>query len=403
MRIVQINLTYNIGSTGHIVADLDDVIRRNGDESIIVCGYTNQKKDNVYSMQTLPTFLDLRKDIALSRISGRMGYRSKSETKKVIKIIEKFSPDIIHLHNIHGDYINIKMLFDYIRAKNTHVVWTLHDCWSFTGRCSHFELNNCLQWKDGCNKCPKTQFSVYPITYFRDCSKSMWKDKKALFSNLDNLTVVTPSKWLANYVKQSFLKVYPCQVINNGINLDIYKPANTVSKYLAGNNKKIILGVAASWTDRKGLADLIALDSKIDHQKYQIVVVGLNSRQMKTVPESILKIQRTNNAQELVELYTAATVLVNPTYQDNYPTVNLEALACGTKVITYKTGGSPESVPSDLGYIVNKGDQDELYEQVMEALESDKEQNKCVDYARIHFDKAMKYDEYIKLYKRVLK
>lgn len=402
MRIVQINLTYAIGSTGHIMADLSKVIESSGNESYMVCGYSNQKRVNhLHIMQTLPTIWDLRKDILISRLTGRMGYNSQRETKKMLQWLDTIQPDIVHLHNIHGNYIHLKMLFGYLKEHNIRVVWTLHDCWSFTGRCSHFELHGCDQWKTGCQHC--TQKDIYPITYFFDFSKSMWKHKKEMFTGLDHVHLVTPSVWLKKYVDQSYLSKYKCSVINNGINLNTFYPCAKRSHYVENDTRKVILGVTSSWTERKGLYDFYKLDTMIDHTKYRIVLVGLNDRQMKQLPESILGIRRTNNVQELVELYSSADVYVNPTYQDNYPTVNLEAAACGTPVVTYRTGGSPESVPAEVGVVVERGDIEQLYSSIMQILSEEKDAEAISAYAKSHFDKNKKYEEYLECYYQLMK
>lgn len=402
MRIVQINLTYNIGSTGHIMADLHQVIQSSRNESYMVCGYSNIKNvEHLHVMQTLPAIWDMRKDLLISRLTGRMGYNSQRETRKLVSWLEGIRPDIVHLHNIHGNYLHLGILFAYLKKADLPVVWTLHDCWTFTGRCSHFELHGCDQWKTGCQRC--NQKDIYPITYLFDFSKSMWKDKKELFTGLANAQLVTPSAWLKQYVDQSYLNKYDCSVINNGINLNTFYPCKKRSHYLEGDSRKVILGVTSSWTARKGLYDFYKLDAMIDHEKYRIVLVGLNERQMKELPASILGIRRTNNVQELVELYSSADVYVNPTYQDNYPTVNLEAAACGTPVVTYRTGGSPESVPAEVGLVVERGDIGQLYNSIMKILSEEKNAECRSAYAKKHFDKNQKYEEYLECYRQLMK
>lgn len=402
MRIVQINLTYNIGSTGHIMADLHQVIQTSGNESYMACGYSNSHSmENLHVMQTLPAIWDMRKDNLLARLTGRMGYNSKRETHELVSWLENVCPDIVHLHNIHGNYLNLSILFAYLKKNAIPVVWTLHDCWSFTGRCSHFERHGCEQWKTGCQRC--TQKGIYPITYFFDFSKSMWKDKKKMFTEVDHMQLVTPSAWLKQYVDQSYLNKYSCCVINNGINLNVFYPCEKRSHYLLDDERKVILGVASSWTKLKGLADFYKLDTMIDHEKYHIVLVGLNERQMKQIPDSILGIRRTNNIQELVELYSSADVYVNPTYQDNYPTVNLEAAACGTPVVTYRTGGSPESVPGEVGLVVEQGNIEMLYTGIMKILSEEKSIECRSRYAQTHFDKNQKYEEYLECYRQLIK
>lgn len=393
MNIVQINLTYQIGSTGHIVSDLDMVLEKKGHHSFIVCGYSSvRKKENIYTMQTLPAMWDIRKDILLGRITGRMGYNSKWSTIKAIQWIKEKRPDIVHLHNIHGNYINIDLLFRYLRNNGVSVIWTLHDCWAFTGRCSHFEFVGCNKWKKGCGGCPS--LDVYPISYFFDFSQKMWRDKKKNFTSLNKVQIVTPSKWLKAYVNESFLKQYPISVIPNGIDLDIFHPYQTES-----SGKNIILGVASSWSERKGLYDIYKLDEMIDRSQNQITLVGLNDRQLKKLPKTIHGIKRTNDIHELAELYSRAKVFINPTYQDNYPTVNLEAIACGVPVVTYRTGGSPESVNESVGIVVEKGNVEAMAKAVADIIGKPLFSKKiCVDYAKRNFSKEDRYKEYIKIY-----
>lgn len=355
MTIVQINLTSQIGSTGKIMYGLNEVIQENGSTSYMVAGYAKSKEiPNLYALKNWHRFWANKKDIFISRLTGKMGYRYKNRTRKLIQWIDDKKPDVIHLHNIHGDWINVKTLFKYIKSKNTPVVWTLHDCWSFTGRCAHFELFGCQKWRTGCFACKNKR--TYPITYFFDSSKKMWKDKKEWFLGVKNMTLVTPSAWLANYVKQSFLKDYPVKVIHNGIDTTTYSPQENRSKYYKGfENKFIILGVANSWSAKKGYDDMLKLDTLLDHEQYQMVMVGLNSRQLKELPKSIIGIARTTNEQELVELYSGANVLFNPTKEEVFGMVNIEAQACGTPVITYRSGGSPETVV-DVNCIFEQGD-----------------------------------------------
>lgn len=399
MNIVQINQTQNFGSTGKIMRELNSVIISHGHRGYCVCGYSYEKEADTYKMSSGNQNVQIRKNLLISRITGVMGYRQKNSTKKMLAWIDEKKPDIIHLHNIHGDWVNIFELFRYIRKKNIPIVWTLHDCWSFTGRCSHFERAKCEKWIEGCYSCKNSK--VYPKTYFFDFSKKMWNDKFLLFRGL-NIHIVTPSLWLSDYVKNSFLKEYPIKVINNGINTDIYRIINGKSKYLS-NDKKIILGVASSWSKMKGLDDFLKINELIDHSKYQIVLVGLNNKQLQIIPKNIIGIARTNNQEELVELYNSADVFVNPTYQDNFPTTNLEAAACGTVTITYRTGGSPESI-IDNRYIVDQGDIRTLVDRIIEVCEKPKYSKDDMRlFAEKKYNKYSCYEEYLRLYESIYK
>lgn len=404
MKVLQINATYNMGSTGKIMKEINDTLLDNGVESYMACAYTNDYNvPNLYCTNKGNYLVPLKKNILISRITGTMGYRYRNETKKFIEWMEIINPNIIHLHNIHGDWINIDMLFNYLKKSKKTIIWTLHDCWAFTGRCSHFELAKCEKWKKGCYNCKNK--NVYPISYFLDMSKKMWIDKKQYFSNFENMIIVTPSQWLAKYTRESFLSKYPVYVINNGINVKKYKPiSDKPLLYELIKDKYMILGVASSWSKFKGLYDFYKLDDMIDHKIYQIVLVGLTHEQLKKLPKTIIGMQRTNNEEELIKLYSYASVFVNPTYQDNFPTVNLEAISCGTPVITYNTGGSPESVlPLGLNSVLDKGDVEGIYQTILN-FEKKKFNYKDIllDYSNKNFDKKLKNKEYMELYKKVL-
>ena len=351
MKILQINSVCGIRSTGRICTDLAEVLEQNGHECKIAYGReTVPEKYRKYAVRIGCDF-DVKLHALQSRIFDNAGFGSRRATEKFIEWVKEYDPDVIHLHNIHGYYINIEVLFNYLAKADKPVVWTLHDCWTFTGHCAYYSYVKCDKWKMGCYNCP--QKKCYPSSMLLDASKKNWLKKKALFTSVKKMTLVTPSKWLANEVKQSFLGSYPIKVIPNGIDLNVFKP--TLSDFREKNGlvgKKIILGVASTWGPRKGLNDFVEL-SKILDDNYKIVLVGLSEKQKKELPDNIIKITRTNNVQELAEIYTAADILFNPTYEDNYPTVNLEAQACGTPVVTYRTGGSIESVPK--GNVVEQG------------------------------------------------
>jgi len=399
MNIVQINITYNIGSTGRIMKDLDEVIDTSGNHGYMVSAYgasNSNAMSKLYSINNSFSNTPAKINLLVSRITGMMGYRHKRETQDIIKWIESKKPDIVHLHNIHGDWINLESLFAYLQYKKIPVVWTLHDCWAFTGRCSHFENCGCEKWKTGCYQCHNKK--IYPITYFFDRSQKMWADKKKLFTSINNLTIVTPSDWLGKYVKQSFLSQYPVITIHNGIDLTTFQPrSNEEKKQKLVGNKKMILGVAGMWTERKGLYDFYKL-AELLGTDYQVVLVGLNSRQMESVPKNIIGISRTNSVIELSELYSMADYYVNMTYLDNYPTTNLEAQACGTPTITYRTGGSPESVDADC--IIDQGD----VEAVLRIIQQDGK--KTLEYYRgkalDNFGADKCFSSYLELYKSVL-
>ncbi len=343
MKILMINSVCGIGSTGRICTDLADALLQNGHEVKIAYGRGNVPDKYAKYAIRIGNELDVRMHALTSRLFDNTGFGSKRVTEHFIEWVKDYNPDVIHLHNIHGYYINIEVLFNYLAKANKRVIWTLHDCWPFTGHCVYFSAVKCDKWKSGCRNCQQKR--EYPSSIMLDRSSLNWKSKKALFTSVKDLTLITPSEWLAGLVRTSFLGKYPVVVINNGIDTNVFKPTPSDFRQKYGlQNKRVLLGVSNQWTERKGFNDFIKLASMIDDD-YRIVLVGLSQKQINILPSNIIGITRTQNTKELAEIYTAADVFFNPTYEDNYPTVNLEAQACGTPVITYFTGGSPESVP----------------------------------------------------------
>ena len=351
MKVLMINSVCGIRSTGRICTDIATELEKQGHEVKIAYGRENVPEQFQRCALRIGNDLDVRLHGIKARLFDKAGFGSKRVTEKFVEQIKNYDPDIIHLHNLHGYYINIEVLFNYLKNSAKPVVWTLHDCWAFTGHCAYFDFAGCEKWEKGCFGCP--QKKSYPSSILIDRSEKNYIQKKRLFTTLSNMTVVTPSEWLAGLAKKSYLGKYNIRVINNGIDTEVFKPTlgNFRQKYNIGS-KKIILGVAGVWDRRKGLEDFYKLSSILE-DSYQIVLVGLNEKQISALPKNIIGISSTESASELAELYSAADVFVNPTYEDNYPTVNLEAQACGTPVITYNTGGSPESV--DFNGVVTKG------------------------------------------------
>lgn len=341
MKVLMINVVCGIRSTGRICTDLATELERQGHEVKIAYGReTVPKQFQKYAVR-IGTDLEVKLHGVRARFLDDSGFGSKYATEKFIMWVKDYDPDVIHLHNIHGYYINIEILFNYLRTCGKKIIWTLHDCWSFTGHCVYFDYADCEKWKTGCHHC--IQKKEYPACIGLDQSKRHFEMKRKIFTGVSNITLVSPSQWLANLVQQSFMREYPVKVIHNGVDTNIFKPteSNLKEKYHL-EDKKIILGVAAIWDRRKGLDSFIELSRYIS-DRYQIILVGLKEEQIKKLPQNITGISRTDSPVELAALYTLADVFVNPTLEDNYPTTNLEAIACGTPVITYDTGGSMES------------------------------------------------------------
>jgi len=395
MKVLQINSVCGQGSTGRIAADIQNLLAKQGHECLFAYG-RGTAPNGIKSLR-IGTNFDNYLHAAATRIFDNHGFASTAATKEFIKEAKKYNPDLIHLHNLHGYYINVDLLFNYLQEANKPIVWTLHDCWALTGHCAHFDYIGCNKWQKGCYDCP--QKGVYPASLIFDNSERNYEKKKELFTSVANMVVVTPSKWLATIVEQSFLKSYPLQVINNGIDIDIFRHiANDFRQRYELQGKFIILGVANIWAFKKGLDDFINLAKEIDNNKFKIVMVGVNAKQLKTLPKNILGIKRTNNVLELAQIYTAADVFFNPTYEEVLGMTNLEALACGTPVITYKSGGSPECISSDSGYIIGKGE----WQRVPEVINNIKNvQYETLRNEALPFDKNKKYAEYINLYKKM--
>ena len=399
MKLLQINTVCGRGSTGRIATDIHKLLLEQGHESVIA--YGRGEAINCDNAIKIGNKIDFYNHALKTRLLDKHGFGSKKATKNFIDRIIDYNPDIIHLHNIHGYYLNIEILFNFLKEFNKPVVWTLHDCWAFTGHCAYFDYANCYKWETHCQKCPERK--SYPKSIFIDNSYSNFEKKKKLFRGLDKLTLVTPSEWLAKLVKRSFLKEYTVKVINNGIDLSVFKPSpSNFRKRYNLENKFIILGVANKWEKRKGFEYFIKL-SKLIEPDETIVMVGLSKRQLKQLPKNIIGITRTNNVQELAEIYTTADVFFNPTLEDNFPTTNLEALACGTPVITFNTGGSIEAIDSSTGYIVEKGDLQEVKQIIQRTEKEGKEKYSryCIARANDYYDKNKKFLEYIELYEKL--
>lgn len=391
MKILMINSVCGIRSTGRICTDLAVELEKQGHEVKIAFGRETVPAPFERFAVRIGSDTGVKLHAIRARAFDDMGFGSKAATRRLIDRIRQYDPDVIHLHNIHGYYLHIAVLFDYLKTCGKKIIWTLHDCWPFTGHSAYCEAAACAKWKTGCFDCPGTR--QYPQA-FTDGSQRNWRRKKALFTAVPQLTIVTPSHWLKELVGASFLREYPVKVIHNGIDTDVFHPVKSDVKEQYGlQDTRMILGVAAAWEKRKGLDDFILLAEKLRGDG-TVVLVGLSEEQEKALLQGIVSVRVGNDVKKLAALYAAADVLVNPTYEDNYPTVNLEAIACGTPVVTYDTGGSPESA-SQFGAVVAKGDIDGLKREIMR-LSADSRPNAC---DKAFFDKRTAILQYMQLYK----
>ena len=393
--LLQINVTANWGSTGKIAEDIGRLAISRGWNSVIAYGRGNPTSDS--QLIRIGNDVDMRLPGLYTRVFDNHGLASKSVTKKFIDQIKKLKPDLIHLHNIHGYYINYPELFSYLKEWGGPVVWTLHDCWIYTGHCAHYRFSGCNKWKTECHNC--RELHSYPASFVFDRSLQNHRDKKKAFLNMPNLTLVPVSEWLREEISESFMKDYRSVTIHNGINLNTFRLLKNTNK---SSSKYIILGVASVWTERKGLDEFVKL-RHILPEKFHIKLVGLNEAQIKKLPEGIEGITRTENVEQLVELYNQADVFVNPTFEDNFPTTNIEALACGTPVVTYDTGGSPEAIDSKTGVKVAYGDIEYLSKKIIYACTKHPfSSSDCRARAEQLYNKDNVFPKYLDLYESLI-
>ena len=390
MKVLMINSVCGIKSTGRIATDLADMLTEQGHTVKIAYGRESApEKYNKYAVR-IGSDWDVRLHGGIARILDNSGFGSRRATLKFIDFIKEFAPDIIHLHNLHGYYINVEILFEFLKEYNKPVVWTLHDCWAFTGHCAHFDLYKCYKWQTECGECP--QKKEYPASFLFDNSRNNYIRKKQAFQGVNKLVVVTPSQWLANLVKESFLQNYETRVINNGIDLTLFKPTDGDFRERYNlENKIIVLGVASAWGVRKGLTDFIELRKLLDG-RYEIVLVGVSEEEKKILTEGMLGITRTDSVNELAEIYTTADIFINLTYEDTFSCVNMEAQACGTYAICYETGGAKETILKEQ--VIKQGDLQGIVELIY------KYEGKRASIQPF-YDKNIAFEKYIELYEEI--
>ena len=397
MRILLINSVCGTGSTGKIIADIVNLLKKSGHEAKVLYGVGEARgvipQDAVKTANQWDYYLHN----GLSRITDHAGLYSRKATYRLIQEIKIYAPDLIHLHTLHGFYINYEILFEFLKKANIPVAWTLHDCWPFTGHCTNYSAVGCRQWQDKCIDCP--QLHRYPKCWFTGDAEKNFIRKKTAFTGLQNLVITAPSHWLADQISASFLKDYPVQVIPNGIDRSIFHPqGGDLRERYSLQGKKIVLGVANVWSKSKGTDDMILLSQILD-KTYQIVMIGLTSKQMEDLPKEIIGIQRTKNQQALAQWYSEADVFVNPTYEETFGLTTVEAQACGTPVVVYETGGCPETVTYGNGTIVPQGNLEKLKEAVVNVVCAGKHAD---SFAIKLFDKELVYQEYFHLYARII-
>lgn len=401
-KLLQIAVEGNIGSTGTIAEAIGVLVMEHGWESYIAHGrFPRPSKSQIIKIGNK---IDVLMHVMETRLFDRHGLGSRRATKVLVKQIEEIRPDIIHLHHLHGYYINIQILFDYLSQVNIPVVWTFHDCWSITGHCTNFDFVGCEKWKTECNHCPLKK--EYPASLFIDRSTKNYIQKKKLFTSVSNMTVVSVSNWLNGIVHNSFMGNIPKQVIYNGVDVNLYRPmvnSHEVKQKLNIGKGFMILGVAGIWVKKKGFFDFVELSKKIGKNNF-IVLVGLNESQMKQLPSNVIGIMRTENQQELRDLYSAADVFLNLSVEETFGLTTAEALACGTPAVVYNATACPEIVNDDTGIVVKRNDINGL----IAAIDTVKEKGKgfyssaCRARAVKYFNKEERFAEYVDLYKKMM-
>ncbi|MBQ3194481.1 MAG: glycosyltransferase [Oscillospiraceae bacterium] len=368
MKYLFINSVAGFGSTGRIAAEKCRELMKEGHECVLAFGRDRANCDDIPTVQ-IGTSLDFKLHGIRNRLLDDHGFGSKSATRKFLNWVRKYDPDVIWLHNIHGYYIHIGLLFGYLRTCGKKIIWTLHDCWAFTGHCAYFDYAGCGKWKSGCCDCP--QKGSYPASLFRDNSRSNYEKKKQLFTGIPNVTLIVPSHWLESRVKQSFLKDYPVEVVYNTINREIFRPTSGGFREKYGlEGKKVLLGVASVWDERKGLKDFLALSELLD-ETYKIVLIGLAPEQIAALPPNILGLPRTNSMEELARAYTAADIFLNPSTEETFGMTAMEARSCGTEAIVYQDTACEEIVNQFGGIAVPRG-AEHLYAAVLKLTKEEK-------------------------------
>lgn len=396
MKVLQINTVYKIGSTGVIMRDISNTLQNNGEESF--CAFASGNSASAYEYP-IETSFQQKFSVLQTRVFGKHGFYNKSETKKLVSWIRSVSPDIIHLHNIHGHYLNMEILFSFLKEYGKPVVWTLHDCWPFTGHCAHFESYGCEKWKTGCFDCP--QLKSYPQSLIFDRSRTSWLEKKALINSIDSLTFCATSNWVANIAAQSFAGNKEIRVIHNGVDTSVFCPREIpedIKDKISG--KFVILGMANKWLLAENRESVDYLVSNLPEDAV-ILLVGCRPDFVNPYPERIVTLPYVRNPELLASYYSAADVFVNMTLEDTFPTVNMEALSCGTPVITNISGGSAEVIDSAVGFSVPKRNKEALVNAVIQiyngTLGKDVSEN-CRKKIIENFDKNAAYDKYLELY-----
>lgn len=398
MKVLQINAVYGFLSTGIITKDICDMLEKNGEKICVATQRTTINADNVYIVGNT---LDWKYHALHSRIFGKQGYASKGATKKLIKWMDTEKPDIVHLHNLHSNYLNLPILMEYLSVNNIPTVITLHDCWPFTGKCCHYTVDGCYKWQTGCGNCPRLKKDNE--SWFFDKTSYLWNKKREMYNSIPRLAVVGVSDWITNESRKSPLfenaKIF--KRIYNGFDSEIFScfEGDLRMRYNL-LNKKIILAVASVWLESKGLSDILKLSRMIDDD-CRIVLIGSISAEL---PKNVINIPATSNQKELAEWYSAADVFITMSKEEAFGRVSAEALMCGTPIVCYDSTANPELVGENCGYVCPYGDIEQFKNFVEKILKDGKEKyhKTCIEFAQEKFNNEKCLEEYLKLYRELL-
>lgn len=398
MRVLQINAVINKGSTGIITRDICKTVVSYGGEVY----FASQEKAQAKNEFTVGNAIDYKLHALFSRITGLQGYASKASTRELLRWIEQIQPDIIHIHNIHNNYIHLPKLFTFIAEKEIPTVITLHDSWMMTGKCMHFLKYGCSRWKAGCCSCPAQKMEV--PSFFVDSSHKVWNDRKKYIGENPYVHIVGCSEWITDAARESVLKERVVGTIYNGVDLEVFCPRdNTMRQELSISEKYVILGMANKWLASENEETYRAFIPQLQEDEV-LVLVGCSQDQIKKLPDKVIGLPFMTERTRLAECYSMANVFVNTTKVDTFPTVNLEALACGIPVVTYDSGGAKETIDSETGYAVSYGDVQSLRESINHLRNADwkKQKTDCINRAKRYFDCTRCYDDYFLLYRKIL-
>lgn len=394
MKILQINSVCGTGSTGRIACDLAAVLRGEGDECRIAFGRGSAPAGE--DAFRIGNDADFARHLLRTRLTDGEGQGSVSATRELLRQIEAWDPGLIQLHNLHGYYLNQPMLFDFLAHWDKPVVWTLHDLWAVTGHCAHFTRVGCERWRKGCHDCPRKK--EYPASLFADRSAEKWRQKKECYAALKNLTLVTPSRWVAGFLPDSILHDIPVNIIPSGVDLRHFAPTESdLRKRYGLENKKIVLAAATTWYASKGLYSLQCLPRELG-EDFCVVLVGLTAAQQKDLPAGVLGLPRTDSVRELAAWYTAADVVVNAGREETQGMTTLEAMACGTPVAVSPYSAVPELVTPQGGVVLEGLEPSQIAAGVREALTGDRDPRANA----MPYEKNHQFLQYRKLYQSLL-